>query len=175
MEAMRMMVRLCGMVALVLSAAACGLGDVPRAPEVGAAAPEYAAVDLAGDTISLESLQGEVVLLNVWATWCLPCREETPALQRLHERLNDQGLRIVGVSIDARGETQAVADFVESYGVTYDIWLDPAEQIISTYRVIGVPNTYLIDRDGIIRWKHIGPVLDDDPQLLAMLEEALQG
>lgn len=169
-----MITRLGGTVVLLLSLAACGLGDIPRAPEVGAGAPEYSAVDLAGDTISLASLQGEVVLLNVWATWCLPCREETPALQRLHERLSGEGLRIVGVSVDSRGETQAVADFVESYGVTYDIWLDPAEQIISTYRVIGVPNTYLIDREGIIRWKHIGPVLDDDPQLLAHLEEALQ-
>ena len=57
--------------------------------------------------------------------------------------------------------------------MTYDIWLDPSEQVISTFRVIGVPNTFLIDREGIIRWKHIGAVKDDDPGLLAELEEAL--
>lgn len=172
-----MISRLLAGVALALSIglAGCDLEEVRRAPEVGAAAPQYSAISLAGDSVSIGALEGEVVLLNVWATWCIPCREETPALQRLYERYGNAGLRIVGVSVDARGERQAVADFVDSFGVTYDVWLDPAERIISTYRVIGVPNTYLIDREGIVRWKHMGPVLDDDEQLLSHLREALEG
>lgn len=157
----------------LLAVAACDTENLPRAPEVGAAAPLYSATTLAGEAISLGDLEGDVVLLNVWATWCLPCQEEIPALQRLHETYSGQGLRIVGVSVDARGEERNVKDFVDSFGVTYDIWLDPAEQVISTFRVIGVPNTYLIDREGRVVWKHIGPVLDDDPALLAGIQQSL--
>lgn len=167
------MINRIGVLALLATMAACESAAVGRAPEVGALAPEFASVTLGGDSISLADHEGKVVLLNVWATWCIPCREEIPALQRLHERFAEQGLRIVGVSVDARGEERNVKEFAESFGVTYDIWLDPAEQVITTYRVIGVPNTFLIDRDGRVVWKHIGAVLDDDPALLASLQEAL--
>jgi cytochrome c biogenesis protein CcmG/thiol:disulfide interchange protein DsbE len=160
-------------IALTISLAACDAPDIQRAPEVGAIAPEYSAVTLAGDSVSLADLEGEVVLLNVWATWCIPCQEEIPALQRLHEEYSGQGLRIVGVSVDARGEEQNVKEFAESFGVGYDVWLDPAEQVISTFRVLGVPNTYLIDREGRVLWKHIGPVVDDDPGLLTEIRGAL--
>ena len=159
--------------ALLLSLAACETPAIERAPEVGALAPEYSAVTLAGDSVSLADLEGEVVLLNVWATWCIPCQKEIPALQRLHEEYSAQGLRIVGVSVDARGEEGYVKEFAESYGVGYDVWLDPAERVISTFRVIGVPNTYLIDREGRVLWKHIGPVVDDDPNLLTEIRGAL--
>jgi cytochrome c biogenesis protein CcmG, thiol:disulfide interchange protein DsbE len=168
-----MIVRVLGLV-MLWAMMSCDTASIPRAPEVGAMAPAYTALSMAGDSIDLGAHEGEVILLNVWATWCIPCREEIPALQRLHERFGEQGLRIVGVSVDARGEEANVRDFASSFGVTYDVWLDPAEQVISTFRVIGVPNTFLIDREGIIRWKHIGPVLDDDPALLARLQEALE-
>ena len=158
---------------LALALAACDAPAIERAPEVGAIAPEYSAVTLAGDSVSLADLKGEVVLLNVWATWCIPCQEEIPALQRLHEQYSGQGLRIVGVSVDARGEEQNVEEFAESFGVGYDVWLDPAERVISTFRVLGVPNTYLIDREGRVLWKHIGPVVDDDPKLLTEIRAAL--
>lgn len=163
-----------GMMALVCTALfGCDLEGIPRAPEVGALAPEYYSRTLAGDSVSLSDYQGEVVVLNVWATWCIPCREEIPALQRLHDRYHEEGLRIVGVSVDARGEEAAIRSFADEFDVTFDIWYDPAQRVISTYQVIGVPNTYLIDREGIVRWKHIGPVTDDDPQLLSALESAL--
>ena len=70
--------------------------------EVGTAAPDFVAQDLEGNPVSLSDLRGEVVLLNIWATWCAPCREEMPAMQRLYEELGDDGLHIVAVSIDAR-------------------------------------------------------------------------
>ena len=71
---------------LLLGAVGCESANIPRAPEVGAMVPQYAALTMAGDSISLSEHEGEVVLLNVWATWCLPCREEIPVLQALHER-----------------------------------------------------------------------------------------
>lgn len=168
--------RLVRLTMMALSCAAllgCDLGEIPRAPEVGALAPEYSSATIAGDSVSLSEHQGEVVVLNVWATWCFPCREEIPALQRLHDQYSEDGLRIVGVSVDARGEEVAIRNFIDEFDVTFDIWYDPAQRVISTFQVVGVPNTYLIDREGIIRWKHIGPVSDDDPQLLSALESAL--
>jgi cytochrome c biogenesis protein CcmG/thiol:disulfide interchange protein DsbE len=153
--------------------AGCGAEAVQRAPEVGALAPEYGALALAGDSASLEELRGEVVLLNVWATWCAPCREEIPALQQLHEKHADQGLRVVGVSVDTHGEEENVRQFAQSFGVTYPIWLDPEERVTSTFRTLGVPSSFLIDREGKIVWKHLGPVRADDPALTQRLQEAL--
>jgi peroxiredoxin len=93
------------------------------APEVGKPAPAYKALTLQGDSFDLADLRGEVVLLNAWATWCKPCVAELPDLQRMQERYEDEGLRVVGVSIDVRGP-QAVAQFLDDHGVTYMNLLD---------------------------------------------------
>ena len=101
--------RFLGLAGLLFLVTACDEASVPRAPEVGSLAPEYSAVTMSGDSAALAQHQGEVVLLNVWATWCLPCREEIPALQRLHERFGEQGLRIVRSSSSAdAGERERV-------------------------------------------------------------------
>lgn len=155
-----------------LSLAACA----EPAPEgdVGAPAPDYSAVTLAGDSVSLASLRGRTVLLNVWATWCFPCREELPALQQLHETYGGQGLDLVGVSVDALGSSQAIEGFAKRYGVTYALWHDPDNAVSLKFRGIGVPLSVLIGPDGTVRWKHLGPVRADDPALLAALEESLR-
>lgn len=168
------MKRAASTLALLLALAGCGGADGPSpAPEVGSPAPAYSAVSLQGDSVSLAGLRGEAVLLNVWATWCHPCREEIPALQALHERYKGQGLQVVGVSVDAGGEEANVREFANSFGVTYPIWLDPQERVSSTFRTLGVPSTFLIDREGKILWKHLGPVRADDPGLVKGLETAL--
>jgi peroxiredoxin len=141
--------------------------------EVGRPAPDYSAMNLEGDSVHLAALAGNVVLLNVWATWCLPCREEMPALQELYERHSAEGFDVVGVSVDGRGDRPAIRRFVEDYELTFTIWHDPDDVVMNRFRVIGVPATYLIDRDGVLRWRHMGPVTADDPTLLAALEEAL--
>lgn len=162
---------------LVLSAAlalaSCGDAEVPRAATVGEPAPAYAATTLDGDSISLAHLRGKPVLLNVWATWCHPCREEIPALQALHEKYAPQGLEVVGVSVDADGEEAGIREFARDIKMTYPIWLDPEERVSSTFRLMGVPSTFLIDRQGQILWKHLGPVKFDDPKLQAALQKAL--
>jgi cytochrome c biogenesis protein CcmG/thiol:disulfide interchange protein DsbE len=162
-------------VALVVPAAVvgCGVEGPGRAPAIGEIVPAYGASTLAGDTASLEQLRGQVVLLNVWATWCPPCRREIPVLQALHEAHADDGLRVVGVSVDAAGEAQAVRQFVDGYGVTFDIWLDPGERVSSTFRTSGVPTTLLIDRDGRLVWRHLGPVTADDAEMNRALAETL--
>ncbi len=129
---------------------------------------------MAGDTISLESLQGQTVLLNVWATWCHPCREELPVLQALYEQHRDRGFTIIGVSIDAVGAGAAIEEFAGEYGVTYPIWHDPDNTVSTTFQGIGVPLSVLIGPDGVIRWKHLGPVRENDPKLTAAIDTALR-
>jgi cytochrome c biogenesis protein CcmG, thiol:disulfide interchange protein DsbE len=157
----------------VMLLAGCDFDGIARAPEVGSLAPAYSSVTLDGTPVALEDLRGTVVLLNVWATWCAPCREEVPALQELYEAYGPQGFEVVGVSVDAPGEQEAIRRFVREFDVTYPIWFDEAGTVAPTFRTIGVPSTFLIDREGIITWKHLGPVHADDPNLVRALREAL--
>ncbi|MDQ3389492.1 MAG: TlpA family protein disulfide reductase [Gemmatimonadota bacterium] len=159
--------------ALTLGVVACGGEGPAPAPSVGSPAPAYEAVSLAGDSVSLARLRGKVVLLNVWATWCVPCREEIPALEKLHRRLAPSGLEVVGVSVDAAGAAGDVRSFVREYGATYPIWMDPGERVSTVFRIIGVPTTFLIGADGAILWKHVGPVRVDDEALTRVLAETL--
>lgn len=151
--------------------AGCDAARVPRVA-VGEPAPAYSAVTLDGNPIALEDLRGRVVLLNLWATWCFPCREEIPVLQALHEQLATEGLEVVGVSIDVGGTQPQIREFADEFGVTYPIWHDPDARITNTFLAVGVPTTFLIDREGIIRWRHLGPVRADDPTLQAALADA---
>ena len=163
-------------VALVVLAACGGRDDVAaHPPEIGQPAPQYRAVTLTGDSASLEQLRGRVVLLNVWATWCHPCREEIPVLQALHTRYAPRGLELVGVSVDSRGEEDTIREFAADFGMTYPLWLDPDERVQSTFLAIGVPATFLIDREGMLRWRHVGPVRASDPTLVREIERALAG
>lgn len=159
---------------LVLLLAGC---EAPRSarPVVGQPAPDYAATTLEGARpVTLESLRGNAVLLNVWATWCHPCREEMPDLERLHRQHGARGLRVVGVSIDERGQDEAIRAFLRDFGVTYDIWLDPEDRVSSTFALIGVPGTFLLDREGTLLWSRMGPVSSEDPALLRAIEQAVQ-
>jgi peroxiredoxin len=158
--------------ALLLAACEGERGPAP-ALAVGKPAPSYAATTLTGDTVALADLRGKVVLLNVWATWCHPCRTEIPALQRLHERNRERGLEVVGVSVDARGEDAAVRAFAGEFGMTFPIWRDPSERVSTMFQAIGVPSTYLIGRDGTLRWRHLGPVRENDRALRQALDRAL--
>ena len=142
-------------------------------PRVGRMAIEYPAPTLAGDTVTLASLRGEVVLLNLWATWCVPCRTETPYLQALFEEYGDQGFRVVGISLDTGDAADQVERFVEEFGVTYTILHDPQMRGMELYQVPGLPATFMIDREGTIRWIRYGPILEGDADFLGALEELL--
>jgi cytochrome c biogenesis protein CcmG, thiol:disulfide interchange protein DsbE len=161
--------------AATLAIIACASDDarLARAPEIGKPAPEYHAISLAGDSVSLAASTGRVVLLNVWATWCHPCRDEIPVLQTLYERNASRGLELIGVSVDARGEEDTIREFADDFKMTYPIWLDPDERVQSTFLSIGVPVTFLIDREGVLRWRHVGPVRANDSTLARELERAL--
>jgi thiol-disulfide isomerase/thioredoxin len=159
-----------------LAVTACGGGEIPKGTiAIGAPAPDYATQSLAGDSVSLTGLKGKVVLLNVWATWCHPCRDEIPQLEALHQQYRLRGLEVVGVTVDIDGMQDAIRGFMTDFKMTYPVWLDPAERVSAQFRTIGVPETFLIDRDGVIRWRKIGPIQHGDSALTAALEKALGG
>jgi cytochrome c biogenesis protein CcmG, thiol:disulfide interchange protein DsbE len=157
-----------------LALAGCLAAEGPEAPQVGGPAPAYAATTLQGDTVSLESLRGEVVLLNFWATWCGPCRFETPFLQQLSEEYGDRDFNIVGVSMDTGDAADQIAMFVEEYGVTYTILHDPQMRGMELYQILGLPATFLLDREGTLTWMKYGPVGETDTAFFQAIEDALK-
>jgi cytochrome c biogenesis protein CcmG, thiol:disulfide interchange protein DsbE len=162
--------------ALFLAATGCA-PDVERFRplQAGDAAPEFAAPTLGGDTVSLVALRGSPVLLNVWATWCPPCREEMPALQALHETFGDRGLRVIGVSIDARGAESAIRSFADDHGIRFTLLHDPAEAVSRQFRINGVPETFLIDGAGRIVRRWIGAFDPAAADVAEQIEAALAG
>lgn len=160
----------------LLVAAACTPSDAPAGRvEIGAPAPAYRTVSLAGDSVSLADQRGKVVLFNVWATWCHPCRAEIPELRELHAKYRERGLELVGVSVDADGENDAIRAFMTDFKMEYPVWRDPDERVSAQFLVLGVPATFLIDRQGILRWRKTGPIAPKDTSLASAIERALVG
>jgi peroxiredoxin len=145
-------------VALLAAGAVVGLRLAPDIfpVEVGSRAPQFRAVDIAsGDTITLSSYRGKVVLLNIWATWCAPCRTEMPSIQRLRDNFPAESVAVVAVSID-EGGVEVVRAFRDELGLTFDILHDRTRSIERIYQTYGVPETFVIDQDGVIVKKLIG-------------------
>jgi len=141
--------------------------------EIGALLPAYAAVSLEGDSVSLAGLRGKVTLLNVWATWCHPCRTEIPELQAIHERYRANGLELVGVSVDTDGTDDAIRAFMRDFKMTFPIWRDADDRISARFLIVGVPATFLIDKAGVLRWRKTGPLAPNDTSLAAAITRAL--
>jgi cytochrome c biogenesis protein CcmG, thiol:disulfide interchange protein DsbE len=139
----------------------------------GASAPSFSAETLEGERIELSQLRGEVVLVNVWATWCWPCRREMPSFEALHRDLGDQGLRIVAVSIDKAGASGDIREFLDELGITFTVLHDPENRISTAFQAIGVPETYLIDARGVIRKRWIGRIDGRSDAVRAPIREAL--
>jgi cytochrome c biogenesis protein CcmG/thiol:disulfide interchange protein DsbE len=140
---------------------------------VGREVPDYRSARLDGTPVALTELRGRVVLLNIWATWCKPCRQEVPALDTLYARHRAQGLEVVGVSIDQPGDSAKIVTFARELGASYTLWHDPDDIVSTTFLSIGVPSSYLVGRDGTLRWRHVGPVTAGDSALNAALDAAL--
>lgn len=142
---------------------------------VGDLVPDDELVSLAGDAVSLASLAGRPVLLNLWATWCVPCLAEMPELAELQERFGPEGLAVVGVSVDDEESLDQVRAFVSEGKVRIPVWLDPQMQVYRALRVRGLPATFVVDREGRILLRHDGPITADDSRLRAALRRALGG
>jgi peroxiredoxin len=122
----------------------------------GIQAPDFTFPGLDGENISLSDYTGKVVLVNIWATWCPPCVEEMPSMQKLYNEFNGKNFEILAVSIDADG-VDAVAPFMKTHKLSFPALMDPKGTIKSMYRVTGVPESFIIDKQGILVGKIIGP------------------
>jgi len=120
----------------------------------GDLAPDFTLTELNGRDMSLSDLRGQAVILNFWATWCFPCREEMPLLDKEYQAKKEDGLVVVGVNV-GESPTQ-VQEFVDEIGVTFPIWLDQSQQVSRRYRVFGLPSTFFIDREGVIQSFYLG-------------------
>lgn len=135
--------------------AGCAKKDVTQGGAVGTAAPAFALPDLEGKTVRNTDLQGKVVVLNFWATWCPPCREEVPDFVRLQSKYREQGLAIVGLSLD-NGGAHDVRPFVEEYNVNYTMLIANQETADSFGGILGIPTTFVLDRKGTIVKRVVG-------------------
>lgn len=168
-----------GIVVLILGggllAATRFLGDELFPVTVGSKAPEFHANTIDGAPVAktLADYKGDVVLLNVWGTWCIPCRTEMPSIQSLHDRFAARGLKVIAVSIDKPGFENEIRKFRDQYGLTFEILHDPTGNIQREYQTTGVPETFIIGRDGVIRRKVIAADNWDSPTNRALFAQML--
>ena len=124
----------------------------------GVKAPAFRATTLDAKPVAktLDDYKGRVVLLNIWATWCAPCRAEMPSMEQLYRQYGPKGLDVVAISIDDEGTDAGIRQFAKDYGLTFEILHDPAGLVQRSYQTTGVPESVLIGKDGVIRNKTAG-------------------
>jgi peroxiredoxin len=140
---------------LVIACVAMSCSEKVQAPEVGKSIPEIALPDLQGKTFRLSQTRGRVVLVNFWASWCPPCVEEMPSLEKLHRVLGDKGLEVVAVSVD--DNLDVIEQFQKEHGLTFTIVHDEGAKVARRFQTFKFPETYVVDREGRLVWKIIGP------------------
>src|SRR5690242_18359802 len=141
---------------------------------VGTRAPDFTATDLAsGATRTLADYRGKVVLLNVWATWCEPCKVEMPSMEELYRAYGPRGVHIVAVSIDDAVPDDSIRAYAKNLGLTFEILHDPTHEIERAYQTTGYPESFVIDRGGTIRKKWISAADWNSPANRALFDELL--
>lgn len=143
-----------------------------RPLQEGIPAPDFSFPDLNGKKVGLSDYKGKVVLVNIWATWCPPCREEMPSMQKLYTRFKGEGFEILAVSIDETG-SRAVDPFVQKLNLTFPVLLDPEGRIQGLYMITGVPESFIVDRKGILVHKIVGPMDWSSPQVFGFFQELI--
>jgi peroxiredoxin len=159
-----------------------GEGVASGAVQQGKPAPDFALRDLEGRTVHLSDFRGQPVIVNFWASWCTPCRDEVPHLVTTYQQHKADGLVVVGV--DLQEDDATVRSFAREFGMDYPVLLDPHGQTIRPYRITGPPTSVLIDRGGTVRGVVLGPMQESDlahwlaeiglPQRAAIALEGLQ-
>ncbi len=153
------------------SATTSGLTPSPR---VGFAAPEFTLDLLEGGQVTLSELRGKAVVINLWASWCPPCRAEMPAIQSVYERNRDRGLEVLAVNTTFQDSERDAAAFVQQYSLTFPVPLDRTGSVSRQYQLRALPSTYFVDRDGVIRKVVIGGPMSETT-IQTAVEEILKG
>jgi cytochrome c biogenesis protein CcmG, thiol:disulfide interchange protein DsbE len=164
-----------GISATLVIAVVLALVFAPPAVGVGIEAPDFKAVDIAtGDTVALSDHRGEVLLVNLWATWCDPCKAEMPEIERLYTELKPLGLRVLAVSVDEQS-TDVVRKWISEKGFSFDVLHDRKGTIQDLYRAVGLPESFVIDRRGRIVKRVTGWIVHwDDPVQKALFRRLLE-
>jgi peroxiredoxin len=145
----------------------------PRPLTIGDRAPDFTVPAFPSGSLDLSKYRQQVVVLHFWATWCPPCVEETPSLEKFAERVQSQGVVVVGVSVDE--DREALQEFIRKYGITYAIGLDPDRSLAARFGTVQFPETYILDRQGRIAEKLIGAVNWGDPRIQTFVQELARG
>ncbi len=159
--------RLTLVLSLVLTLAACG-ADATVRPTVGQPAPNFTLQDLNQRDVRLADFQGKVVIVNFWATWCPPCVNETPRLVDWQSKHGDDGLQVIGVDTLFQDSREAVDEFVATYAVTYPMLVDDTGNVSKQWEARQLPRSFVIDREGTVRYIRIGELTEEDFQAQVM-------
>ena len=163
-------------VLLVILAATAHFAVRMRAPhplEVGDSAPDFSVAAIPSGSVALGAYRQQVVVVNFWATWCPPCIEEAPSLERFAEAVRPDGVTVLGISVDE--DPAALNDFISKYHLTYQIGRDPTRALPARYGTVQFPETYILDRHGRLAEKVIGAIDWDDPRILSFVRELARG
>jgi peroxiredoxin len=151
----------------------CLTGCQRQAALVGQAAPEFSLADLKGNAVRLANFKGKVVFVNVWATWCEPCRQEMPSMQALYATLGGPDFEMLAVNAD-QSRKDVVERFVQTYKLGFPVLPDPDLQVADRYQVTGYPETFIINRNGVIVAHEIGPRQWDAPDTVAAFRKLME-
>lgn len=136
--------------------------SLPVGLQVGNQAPDFTLPTIEGNMVSLSSFKGKKVILNFWATWCPPCRDEIPHMVKLYEKYKDDDYVIVAVNMTStESDIDVVKTFVNDHDMTFPILLDEKGELVALYEMIGYPTSFFLDTDGVIRYRITG-ALDEE-------------
>ena len=147
--------------------------DGVSAPQAGFAAPDFTLNTPTGETYTLSELRGQAVLVNLWATWCPPCRAEMPAIEKMYQEYKDQGFVVLALDMTYQDDPFNVVPFVQEYNLTFPILLEETGDVAALYQLRSLPSSYFIDRAGIIREVVIGGPMSE-ALLRTRIEQILQ-
>ena len=158
--------------ALIALGASLALPLSVHAVDLREDAPDFTLKSLEGSNLRLEEYRGQVVLINFWASWCGPCRQEMPLLDRLHHRYEDTGFAVLGVNVE--GEVAPAQEIVDKTNVTFPILIDDGQKVSDMYNLQAMPTTVVVDRDGVIRYIHPGYKPGDEAKYVEVVKKLIR-
>jgi len=135
-------------------------------------APEFVLKTMDGQDLDRRAFKGKIVLVNFWATWCGPCKEEMPALERLRQKFRDREFEVLAITTD--NQRKAIASFSKTLGLTFPVLLDETKEVSDMFGVRGLPTSVLIDGDGKLLGRAVGPRAWDGPEMLALIQSLIK-
>jgi peroxiredoxin len=158
--------------ALIALGASLALPLSTHAVDLKEDAPDFTLKSLEGSNLRLEEYRGQVVLINFWASWCGPCRQEMPLLDRLHHRYEDTGFAVLGVNVE--GEVEPAQEIVDKTNVTFPILIDDGQKVSDMYNLQAMPTTVVVDRDGVVRYIHPGYKPGDEAKYVEVVKKLIR-